>query len=470
MFKLALNIILCFLFVQAQNGTTRKPDQVIQLFRHGARAPLEAYDPSWASSDLGRLTVLGLKQQFYLGKNISELYPELVGSTYSPDNISVLANNVNRCIDSAIVQLSTLYLGKNSTLMNDSNPQEIEQSSLMQQLDDHLPESEKFSGDVVPVQVDVVDSTNEIVFLGQSPQYCPNLNTWIGENHNDARAQEIWSLFSDSIATVNKNLSEEQQITHIDNEIIFADVLVANLAANKAIPGDVTDPTLIHNLTYALGWFIFHNNQAQEIQKQLTSFNTFQAFLGQLASFREGQQDAKKLAFYSGHDTNLISILGALGILSDDCLEANFKSFAQNQTLVYPNCYFPYYSSDIIIELYNRTVDPYVKFYYNNVSISLCNNENATCSYQDFVALINNVTGNTSSETYQLKCNSTSDGKKKEIHALFFFGFIVLTVAFSLKFLNQKKDHYLLPVEKQGADAVTSSSSAVEEEGGGGIQ
>jgi len=469
MFKLALNIILCFLFVQAQNETTRQPDQVIQLFRHGARAPLQAYEgSSWASSDLGQLTILGMKQQFYLGKNISELYPELVGSTYSPDNISVLADNSNRCIQSAIVQLSTIYLGKNSTLANDSSPQEIEQYSLMQQLDDHLPESEKFSGDVVPVQVDIVDSTNEIIFLGQSSQFCPNLNTWVGENQNDARAQEIWNLFSDEIAAVNKNLS--QQITNIGEFLIFGDVLIANRAANKTIPGDVTDPILIHNLTYAFGWFTFHLNQGQEIQRQLTSFNTFQAFIDQLANFRQGQPGSKKMAFYAGHDTNLISILGALGVLSDDCLDANFKSYAEKQTLVYPNCYYPYYASDIIIELYNKTVDPYVKFYYNNVSISLCNNENATCSYQDFVALINNVTGNASSDVYQLRCNGTPDSKKQEIHALCIFAFVI-TVVFSLDFSDKKKGDYLLPVEKQVFDSVTSSSSAVEEEGEcGGIQ
>ena len=84
---------------------------------------------------------------------------------------------------------------------------------------------------------------------------------------------------------------------------------------------------------------------------------------------------------------------------------ANFQSYLENKTLVYPNCYFPYFASDVAFEFYNDTNSPTVEFYYNGVLIPLCNGQDA-CSYDDFVFFARNATGNNTLETYFAKCGA----------------------------------------------------------------
>ncbi|CAL1291458.1 unnamed protein product [Larinioides sclopetarius] len=82
------------------------------LFRHGDRAPLHLYptDPntkdSWPEG-LGKLTLLGKKQQYALGKFLRSMYQDFI--TTNPSEVLVNSSAADRCITSAAATMASFY-------------------------------------------------------------------------------------------------------------------------------------------------------------------------------------------------------------------------------------------------------------------------------------------------------------------------------------------------------------------------
>lgn len=403
----ALCVCLCALLI-VSTSAQKQPDQLIEIFRHGARGPLSPYDPSWPTSQWGVLTAVGMRQQYILGKVLSEKYSDLLGAAYNYSQVYMISDTTPRCIQSALTHLYGIYLGTGPGL-RDGYPPELAippyQDPLVKKIADSLEDFQALPYREVPNIVNIVDNTNAYIFQGDSSNYCPNMDKWETENSVDAAEQEAFNqIFNDTITNVNKLLSEELKLTSAMNVSTFGDVVLANLYDNRTLPGNLTDPQLVANVTHAFTWFIYHNWLAQPIQRQLASFNLVDAVLTELANYRAGNT-YNKAAFYSGHDSNVLAVLAAFNVVNEDCIVANFESYLENNTLVYPNCYFPYFASDIAFEFYNDTNSPTVEFYYNGVLIPLCNGQDS-CSYDDFVAFAKNATGNNTLKTYYQKCGA----------------------------------------------------------------
>jgi len=385
-----------------------QPDQVIQIFRHGARGPVGDYDPSWPPQQRGQLTPVGLRQHYILGKVLSEKYPHFFGSQYDYNQVYMLSDDTQRCIQSAGAQFYGIYLGSGPALKK-TYPSELAvppyQDQRVQTLAASLPNVEAIGNNNIPNIVNIVDQSNQILFQGDLFFYCPNQGHWSYENSNDTLAQEAWIIFQETAENANQYLDDAQKLKDLSDFVSFGNVLLANLADNRKLPGGINDKELIYNLTMAGTWFNFHTSNGQLIQRQLGAFNILNEVLKQLKAFKDGQ-DYKSVALYSGHDTNLLAILGAFGIINENCLMANFQSHIRKESQIpYPNCYFPYFASDIIFEFYNDTQNSSIKVYYNNQILPLCNGQD-TCSYDEFVVFVKNATGNNTLETYNQKCGN----------------------------------------------------------------
>lgn len=85
---------------------------VQMLFRHGDRAPVQLYptDPNpedvWPEG-LGRLTKLGKRQQYSLGKLFRHLYRDFV--TTNPNEVTVNSSASDRCLRSAQATVAAFY-------------------------------------------------------------------------------------------------------------------------------------------------------------------------------------------------------------------------------------------------------------------------------------------------------------------------------------------------------------------------
>ncbi|XP_055948762.1 testicular acid phosphatase homolog [Argiope bruennichi] len=82
------------------------------LFRHGDRSPLAIYpgDPNNATccpEGLGKLSLLGRRQQYAVGKYLRSRYEDFI--TSNPNEISVNSSDSDRCLRSAEANIASLY-------------------------------------------------------------------------------------------------------------------------------------------------------------------------------------------------------------------------------------------------------------------------------------------------------------------------------------------------------------------------
>jgi len=391
-------IALSLLVLAASHGGRRKPDQVIELFRHGARSPNSDFQ-IWPDLQKGQLTSEGMREHYQLGKALSEKYPHLIEAGYDPKDFYAVSNDVQRCVESALVHLTSLFRGKQSTLKGKGHPQESYQRQLIDQISNLIPKDERT---ISPINVDIVDSNTQFIFRGNEPQNCPNLGFWSGGNFYSPQAQAGWNTFLDTISELNSKLPGNQQIYDIGSLVLAYDAIIAAKFDKRAPPGGIEDEVLIKKLELAFAYFIYHLEQGQEIQRHLSSFHTLDVVLREMRNFREGK-DPKKMVFLSGHDKNLYSVLAAFNIVNNGCLLDNYDSYIRTQKLKHSQCYYPYYASSLVFEFYNDPTEPYVQFYYNDVLIPICNGQEK-CSFNKFVHFVKDATGNNNKDEYNRKC------------------------------------------------------------------
>jgi len=398
--KTVLTFMALLLLVLPTQQQTQ-PDQVIEIFRHGARGPLTGYDPQWSSSELGQLTTNGMVQQYNLGKALAQKYPNLVAGGYNPDDVYVLSNYVERCIESATVQVASMFRGTTSTITKSNALQD----KLIAEYTPLLDSSESTRGDYVPIKVNVVSGTNEeLIFNGRDAGYCNKISDYQNENKGSSKMTEAWTIFKDPANQANTNLDKSQKITSMSTLATAYDAFIADEADDKTLPGGITDTDLVESLGYGQAYYTYVLEQNQKIQRELTSFNTIQAVLDQMANFRAGK-NAKKLALYSGHDKNIEAVLAAFGVITGDCVLANYDAHTQGQPVPDVSCEYPGFASHLIFEFYNDPTSPYVKVYYNDNLVSLCNGQDS-CSYSDFKVLAESAGGNNTLESWDKECGS----------------------------------------------------------------
>jgi len=381
-----------------------KPDQVIELFRHGARSPIFPYDDSWRFSEYGQLTTVGMLQHYNLGKKLADKYAHLVESGYNPDDVYILSNFYSRCVESAMVQVISLFRGKTSTLIIE-HPQKELQDRVIERITPLLPAAEATRGEFVPVNIDIVKSFEEkVIFNGRNKKWCSKIGNYMNENLLSAEMAQGWSVFQDPIQKANALLPPHQQIIDMMALNVAYDAFVADIYENKTLPGGIDDPKLLESLNYAQAYYQEILEHRTLVQKGLASFPTLKAIADQLKNFRKGK-DPKKLALLSGHDMNLYAVLSAFEIISPKCLLVNYQDFTQDRPLSYPNCRFPEFAASLIFEFYNETTNPYVKFYYDDILIPLCNGQEV-CTYDEFLSFVQNAGGNNTIGTWNQRCES----------------------------------------------------------------
>jgi len=408
-FTLALYFYtFCAIFANA-----RQPDQVIEFFRHGARGPLFNYDPQWSKSELRMLTVTGMIEHYELGKKIAEKYPHLVASGYNPHDVYVLANYAQRTIESGMVHVSSVFRGTSSTV-KESLPAG-KQAGLIAKYESSLPAGESERGNYVPVHVNVVTggSEEELIFNEVVPNICPVLTKFVQEADASTEMKEAWTIFQDPAQEANNYLSGSQKITNMDGLANAFDAFIVDMYDKRKLPGGINDTDLVESLNYGQAYFQFIQRQSKAIQRELISFNVLKAIRDHLTNFRQGN-NAKKLVFLSGHDSNIYAMLSALDVITADCLLANYDDHQNGRPLTDPLCQYPRFASNLIFEFYNDTTSPEIKVYYNDMLVPLCGGKDI-CSYDDFMAVVKDSNGEIDSlKTWKAKCHmdNSESGQK----------------------------------------------------------
>jgi hypothetical protein len=347
-----------------------------------------------------------MRQQYVLGDAIYRQYPYFFKSPTFNDSVYVLADVVQRCIQSATSQFFGIYQNQGPELP-DGYPSGRAippyNSSFLDRKSNKMTKPDVFPSRFYPAIINYVTTPAEtLLFNTDSSTLCPITRLWQAENLIDTKAQEAWNAFQPLIQYLN---SFGVNLTNGAELISFGDTFFCDYYDNRALPfGIPYSDDLVTNMSYAFSWWMAHVWEGQPIQQQSNAYGFANGFIDYLQGYLNGSQPAQFILL-SGHDDNIHTLLTPLGIVYDDCVMANYLAFWENGTTPYPNCHFPWFASTLKYELYNDTI-PYIKFYYEDNLIPLCNG--GDCSVQEFIGLMQTITGNVTFDQWNATCYNVS--------------------------------------------------------------
>eukprot|EP01028_Stygiella_incarcerata_P007509 TRINITY_DN3118_c0_g3_i1.p1 TRINITY_DN3118_c0_g3~~TRINITY_DN3118_c0_g3_i1.p1 ORF type:complete len:458 (+),score=76.58 TRINITY_DN3118_c0_g3_i1:139-1512(+) len=347
------------------NQTLRRI-QVIEVCRHGDRAPIALYpkDPaflvptsSWPFG-LGQLSPHGMTQHFMVGQHLRSTYLNGLLSSYQYDKVYVRSTDVSRCLMSAESQL----LG----ILNGTGPLDKVVSPPVAALPHRFQ----------PVPIHTLPTSQDILLRGASKaNSCPRLKQLMNENYESSEAKKFmqgWNSFIQFLVGItgltDKYLTDYYgKPTTLDLKSIGKAYTPMLCSQIHTIPLPNVDSHVV-NQGKVLHDFSMYIRYAGENVHKLTSGNLLYELSNQLL------QNKYKFILYSAHDTTVAALLHALGMSS---LVAQAPPFA----------------SYVILELYedgSMTPSPqFVKLTYENgsrieISQPLCGGK-LICPLEEFV-------------------------------------------------------------------------------------
>jgi len=437
--KILLSIFLLAIFLQSSVADDQ-PSLVIELLRHGARAPSQEIDPTWKEHD--ELTEVGIRQHFILGKIVAERYSHLLNE-YDTHSFYVRSTNYNRTLMSVLSQLSGIFYEKGKDLPEEASTDQMmppfADEDLLQRIADELKETKTaLPNKHQPIPVHSVDlPTDDLLYSG--PGNCANSSLWFKQNTNNEDTQKIY----ETLETTTKYLKEQgYDLPQLSDYFVLADTVIANRFANKPLAKGVTyDDQYYKDIVFSYNWFTNYVYGGTGLQLRAFSYTLTKQIL-QWLNDKANDNTPLNFILLSAHDTTLLRLLGLYDIVTPDCLAKNQESRKKEEPEPFPECIYPSYASQIFLEFYNpEGVEPYVKFIYNSNEIDICKNKQGKCTLKEFETLTKSLVNLTEEEYYQICLLPERSGEVIKI--------ILITIVITLLILLGLYAAYVLLKKRQ---------------------
>lgn len=338
----ALSFLLAVLIGQSMAAARGKLILAVVLIRHGDRTPVHEIPGSPGNWALGELTPLGIYQEFLLGQGLRTRYVDelqLLPPQYRGDSVYACATNFNRTIMSAQACLCGLYPPGTGPLLDDGRPA--------------LPSAYQ------PIPIRTLSDEQVRRLFGKTDQgkrYGEMLETyvfssaeWKKMNLAYAPRFDRWSrIFGD-------------RINDLRDLIPPGDNLNVRLLKNIPLPGGLSSDEA-REIVKLSHWAMAQEFRPPEIARYIAGV-MLQELITHMQRTIEGTQ-AYKFILYSGHDSNILPMMAALGAP----LEAT-----------------PPYASNICFELYQNEGSYSVRVRYNGEDIATaCSGAEKECTFEQF--------------------------------------------------------------------------------------
>jgi hypothetical protein len=426
---------------------------VIEVIRHGIRAPTSAeFDPYWADK-IGLLLPEGNKQMFKLGQSIATDYPHLF-TNYNSQEVYVRSLNISRTMETAQAHLNGIFEGVNNNKRS------------------YLKNTPK--GGLQFPKINTVDLSEDYLMYSFNSLVCPSAeNRKKAQQHSDGYADFVSKMkFTvDNILKLTGKDLEIKQVSQLQNTL-WIDHLV-----KRAFPSPFDKISfgseLWKNMTFLHDFYEFYVDFGSQNQTQLYSFMILQDILDRFTSKIHGASPQLKFVLYSGTDTLLMPILHNLGISTPECL---YKKFVGGDSLADDNhdtCIYPNFGSNIIFELHFDGSAYYVLVKYNDLEVKFGLNGDPYVTFEDFKEIISNAVGGMNFEKYSDICKlETKEVMESGMMNYWFMmeilvGFIVaLVILMGIIVHVQKKKKYdeesNLPIIKEFRKEIHTESMTIE--------
>ncbi|EDK31611.2 histidine phosphatase family (branch 2) protein (macronuclear) [Tetrahymena thermophila SB210] len=357
--------------------------QLIELSRHGARAPfydLWDYRTNW-NVPLTTLTNVGQRQHFLIGQELYRRYNSTIfnNGNYSPQNVSVLSTSSDRAQQSALSQLFGIFQQKGENMQQDwkFNPstdlppfQVADGKQILENLEGkNLPNS------YVPINVLIPDDKRLLepsdTCHGYDVLKAFNFNTDV-YNQFDESLREFKQEFIELFGLQSTMTVEDVTIKVIAN---YWDSVICDIYQQIKLPSNFTNQFILKmNFVYDFQQlYLDFNSDSGDLLKMQTS-----TIFNDLISVVRDQK--YKFRFYSASDGNVNAVLIAAGYSSytTDFQEWLHPSNNKNHS----NAPF---ASTVLFEIYQdkQTSKKFIKMIYNDKPIQIKGCSDIICDFEN---------------------------------------------------------------------------------------
>ena len=392
-----------------------KPElkMVIEIFRHGARAPL-GYDPWNVWNQSGELTANGLRQHFNLGLEVKKRYSHLLPSQYDPRLIKVQSTPLNRTLQSVYSQLYAIFSATNQQnypKLEDGFNLSLASPPLSNISFNHsklslsaLPQNHN------PFPVHTTELRDNHLLLPYLREVCPYVDVLIKKQHKALFSNQYAEFLSMALPWVKKAV-ENKWIASNDSTSreallqasVLYDTLIADYTEGLPIPFQPgSEEWLAYEYLYlGINQILYFSNP---LHLQIANANFFNYLLDTFDRKTSNRTDLR-FVFLSAHDTNLLAILSILNQTHFACFSERYK----NKNLNASTCSAPKYAASIFFELWSDPADfnsQSIKIIYNDMPLNLCRRD--ACTLQEFKELVKYVTGGLTLDSYHDVCGKGS--------------------------------------------------------------
>ncbi|XP_043213498.1 prostatic acid phosphatase-like [Amphibalanus amphitrite] len=273
--------------------------QLVQvLFRHGARTPVvvcptDPHRDLWLDDGLGQLTNQGKQMQFELGQFLRTRYGGFLSEKYHENYTLVRASDVDRTLMSAEVNLAGLYPPKGRDVWNPD-----------------------LAWQPIPVHTEPITSDRLLNFMAACPRYAIELKRVLNTTPLrlvEKQNQPLYEYLSQHCGAPVRDLEQA---------MLLFDLLLIEDARNWTLPAWATARLAPYNATVYPDVL----KPLTELAFDLLSYDAALRRLGGgalLADITEHLSQKvsgtlsppnRELFMYSGHDSDVAALLGALGV------------------------------------------------------------------------------------------------------------------------------------------------------------
>jgi len=393
-FVLALTVV--FGYIQTTKVSTDDVKLIVEISRHGARAPANntVKMPWIQNAGIGELTQTGKRMHYILGKNTALRYPRLFEGSLNSEEYFIRSTPFNRTIESAFSHMFgmvDLFTANDLTFENSAEQLLPPQKLLFDpsSLDFRTPLPNKLK--IFPIHSRIGLDPDILSYN------CP----------------VIHALENAGLESWEKKLSESDKFMKVISDALLAYGLPSNFTYGRNIdtcfnlgdlatmdyynnPSPKIDPKsdLYIQLEKCYWLWIIAGNDDTTFRKISTSYiasSIMSWFDQKINSSASGKSDFRlKYALFSGHDSTLIPLLYTLGLISESCIGTDLIEGKNS-----PDCMMgPNVASNMIFELIltgNNTFS--TKVSYNGDYVDFCKTGDKSndymCDVEKFRGMIN---------------------------------------------------------------------------------
>jgi hypothetical protein len=305
---------------------------VFEIFRHGAREPLESQQNN-SLIDIfnevmvgnGELTPVGMRQHYLLGKSLRKRYPNFISENYNVHELLVYSTDTNRTLTSAYSHLQGLFsFGTGPALQADQISKavppvnsQLYQSEISSLGNSALPDKMQ----VIPVHIFKSDFNSMYLYNDKN---CPGVSLIFEKNKNKKIIVDFLNNFNNTWGSKLKiplNTSEKDYFLDYNNVVSITDTFVCDITNGKKLQileNVGIDLNLLNKTAYEFLKLDMLESLFGDEESLIAKFST-SLLAHDILSFMDKKIDIDrkvnfqqnldpKLVIYSGHDVNLAGV------------------------------------------------------------------------------------------------------------------------------------------------------------------